>query len=328
MAEEMVAIDEEKAETDSLTTENLYDMDRILDGIEGMVWHWDDPRIKTHEKETWEDRKNHLYTAVYHLDEEKSVQLATKEMPYLEVGHHTGKLLGSSDLPYLKEMTWDGWYRDYYLVDQQSGDIEMLIEKQRFGADLSPNGKYAVWFDGTDWNLESVENGLVKNLTSVLGVPFADEDNDRPQPDGSYGVAGWTDGDEAVLIYDKYDIWQFDTASGESRSITDGFGREEKRIFRIIDLKPEEQTLKNRENLLLSMYHDMNKNFGFYDARVGQSGVSSVLEEEKKYSILSVAENDDSILFTQETYTEFPNLWVADDQRFRNTVQISICTQI
>ena len=323
MAEEMVSMDEEEAKTDSVTAENLYDTQRILDDIEGMVWHWDDPRIKTHEKETWEERKTHLYTAVYHLGEGKSVQLATKEMPYIEIDHHTEKLLGSSDLPYLKEITWDGWYRDYYLVDQQTGEAERFIEKQRFGADVSPNGTFAVWFDGADWMLRPTEGGDIKNLTSGLEVPFADEDNDRPQPDGSYGIAGWTDGDEAVLIYDKYDIWQFDTASGESLAITDGRGRLEKRIFRIYDLDQEEQTFGSRENLLLTMYHDLDKNFGFYDARAGRAGVSHILEEDKKYSILAVAGNDDAILFTQETYTEFPNLWVVADRRFRNPVQVS-----
>jgi dipeptidyl aminopeptidase/acylaminoacyl peptidase len=323
MAEEMVAITEEKAETDSLSAENLYSTDRILGGIEGMVWHWDDPRIKTHEKETWEERKNHLYIAVYHLDEEKPVQLATKERPYLNVDHHNGKLLGSSDLPYLKQITWDGWYRDYYLVDQRTGEAQKILEKQRFGADVSPNGAYAIWFDGVDWMLMRSDNGAIKNLTSTLKVPFADEDNDRPQPDGSYGIAGWTNGDEDVLIYDKYDIWQFDTASGVARSLTDGFGREESRIFRIVDLDPEEVAFSNRQELLLTMYHDLEKNFGFYRAKIGRSGVSPVLEMDKKYSIVSVAEEDEAILFTQETYTEFPNLWVAEDHRFNDPVQVS-----
>src|SRR5690625_8024741 len=39
---EMVALDEKKEETDSLTVENLYDTSRILKGIEGKVWHWDE----------------------------------------------------------------------------------------------------------------------------------------------------------------------------------------------------------------------------------------------------------------------------------------------
>ena len=319
----MVALDEMESEKDSVTAENLYDLDRILSGVEGAVWHTDDPMIKTHEKQTWESRKNHQYAAVYHLDEQRLVQLANTEMPDVGVDHHTGKLLGSSSLPYLKEITWDGRYSDFYLVDQQTGETVRFLEKQRFGATLSPNGKFVVWFDGVDWLLKESGSGTVRNLTEGIDVPFADEENDRPMPSGSYGVAGWTDNDEAVLIYDKYDIWQFDTSSGSTLSITGGVGRDEMRIFRIHDLNPDEPTFASEERLLLSMVHDWDKNYGFYDARVGRSGVSRVLEDEKRFDIVSLAEESDAILFTQQTYTEYPNLWVASDRRFRNPVRVS-----
>lgn len=319
----MVELDEIKSEKDTVTTENLYDLDRILAGMEGKVWHWDDPHVKTHEKQIWNSRKNHLYTAVYHLDEERSVQLATTEVPNVLVDHHTGKLLGSSDIPYAKLITWDGRYSDFYFVDQHSGEAEPFIKKQRFGATVSPNGKFAVWFDGTDWKLQSMENGQVQNLTAELSVSFADEDNDRPMPSGSYGIAGWIGDDEAVLIYDKFDIWQFNTSDGNPLSITGGVGRDEMRIFRIHDLDPDTPAFRENEQLLLTMYHDWDKNYGFYEAQIGRAGVTRILEEDKRFDIVSLSEESDAILFTQQTYTEYPNLWVASDQRFRNPVRVS-----
>ena len=319
----MVALDEMESEKDSVTAENLYDLDRILAGVEGKVWHTDDPMIKTHEKQTWNSRKNHQYAAVYHLDEQRLIQLATTEMPDVRIDHHTGKLLGSSSLPYLKEITWDGRYSDFYLVDQQTGEAERFLEKQRFGAAVSPNGKFAVWFDGVDWQLKETGTGTVRNLTEGIDVQFTDEENDRPMPSGSYGVAGWTDNDAAVLIYDKYDIWQFDTSNGSYLSITGGVGRDEMRIFRIHDLNPDEPTFASDERLLLRMFHDWDKHYGFYDARIGRSGLSRVLEDDKRFDIVSLAQESDTILFTQQTYTEYPNLWVASDRRFRNPVRVS-----
>lgn len=323
MDAEMVALDEHQEEPDSITAGNLYDIERILKDIEGKVWHWDDPQIKTHEKQTWNSRKNHLYTTVLHLDAGTSVQLATKEIPDVRAADHPGKVLGSSDLPYQKLRTWDGTYRDYYLIDLETGDAERFIKKQRFGASLSPNGSYAAWFDGSGWIIKNTETGVTRNLTEDLEVPFYNEDNDRPQPSGSYGIAGWTDNDQSVLIYDKYDIWQFNTQSGHAISITDGRGREEQRIFRIRDLNPEKETFAENERLLLTMFHDWNKNYGFYESRIGRSGVNRIMEDEKRFSITALAENDDAILYTQETYSEYPNLWVAGDRRFRNPVQVS-----
>lgn len=323
MEAEMVALDEQEAEKDSLTTENLYDIDRILNDVEGKVWHWDDPLVKTHEKQQWNNRKNRLHTVVYHLKENRWVMLTDKEMPNVRVSHNSRVLLGSNPEPYSKLITWDGWYFDYYLVDLETGNRSKFLEKARFGATVSPIGKFVAWFDGADWHIQSTESGVSRNLTAGISVPFYNEDNDRPMPSGSYGIAGWTDNDEAVLIYDKYDIWQFETETGEYFSLTDGVGREEMRIFRIHDLNPDKETFGSDDRLLLTMYHDWNKNYGFYQARIGREGVSRILEEDKKYSITALAENDDAILFTQETYTEYPNLWVASDRRFRNPVQVT-----
>ncbi|CAN5377519.1 hypothetical protein BH23BAC3_BH23BAC3_07580 [soil metagenome] len=192
------------------------------------------------------------------------------------------------------------------------------MTQQRFGATLSPNGKYAAWFDGEDWNIMESETGERRNLTENIDVPFADEDNDRPQPSGGYDIAGWTDGDQSVIIYDKYDIWEFDTSADGYRSITDRKGREEHRIFRIRDLDPERHTFSHKERLLLTMFDEMEKNYGFYESRIGRSGVSQLLEDDMKYSFVAKAENGDAILFTKEKYDVYPNLWISDDWRFRN----------
>ena len=39
---------------------------------------------------------------------------------------------------------------------------------------------------------------------------FYDELNDQPNHPRQYGAAGWLGDDQSILIYDRYDIWQFD----------------------------------------------------------------------------------------------------------------------
>lgn len=320
---DMVALDEREEPSDSLTADNMFDLEHILNQTEGKVWHWDDPLIKTHEKQTFNNRKSHLYMVVHHLNEGRSVQLATKSLPYVIVSHNTGHVIGSSDLPYRQLITYDGRYRDYFLIDLETGGQTQFLTQQRFGASLSANGDYAAWFDGEDWNIMSSETGQVRNLTEELDVPFADEDNDRPQPSGGYGIAGWTDGDRSVLIYDKYDIWQFDTSADGYRSITDGKGREEQRIYRIRDLNPDRHTFSRNERLLLTMFDEMEKNYGFYESRIGRTGISELLEEEMKFTFVAKAENSDAILFTKEKYDLYPNLWISDGWRFRSTSKLT-----
>jgi len=320
---DMVALDEREAPNDTLTAENMYDLDHILNEVEGKVWHWDDPLIKTNEKQTFDNRKNHLYTAVYHLNDGQSVQLATKELPYVSVSHNTGKVIGSSDLPYRKKITYDGRYRDFYLVDLETGEASEFLARQRFGASLSPNGLYAAWFDGEDWNIINSETGEVQNLTEDIDVPFADEDNDRPQPSGGYGIAGWADGDQSVIIYDKYDIWQFSTNSDDYRSITNEMGREENRIYRVHDLESDRHTFNDDEQLLLTMFDEFNKNYGFFESRVGQAGITQLLEDDMRYGMVANAENSSEILFTKEKYDVYPNLWISTDRDFRDRAKLT-----
>ncbi len=323
MDQKMVELSEKQAEKDSLTSENLYDTERILNNVESMVWHWDDPLIKTHEKQQWNSIKNRLYMSVFHIGRKESVQLSDKDMPDIRITKNSKYLLGSSQLPYRKLMTWDGWYNDYYLVDSETGERELLLEKQGFNTTLSPGGKFVAWFDGKDWLLKNTSTGDEMNLTSGIDIPFYDEDNDRPQAAGSYGIAGWTEDDKAVLIYDKYDIWNFNTDDGDVLNVTGGTGRNENRIFRIYDLDQDEPFLKNNQRLLLTMYHDLKKNYGMYEARANRSGVTRLKEEEKRYNILQKAKESDQILYTEEKFNEFPNLYLAENETFRNTRKLT-----
>src|SRR5690625_7203739 len=104
-----------------------------------------------------------------------------------------------------------------------------------------------------------------------------------------------------------------DTRDGQSLRITDG--REESRIFRIRDLNPQENFFSNSERLLLTMYHDLNKNFGFYEARLGSEGASQILEEEKKCSVVALAGESDAIHFPRERDPEYTKAKVDSSRR-------------
>ena len=102
-----------------------------------------------------------------------------------------------------------------------------------------------------------------RNLTEDLKVTFADEDWDYPADVPGYRGGQWLDGSEAVLIYDKYDIWQFPTSGDEPICLTEGLGRAEKYQFRIRILDRERKYLESGEKVLLTAYHDLEKHTAF-----------------------------------------------------------------
>ena len=232
MDAEMAALDTNKEE-DKEEEVDIYDVDDIVDDRGLDIWHGDDPRIKPHEKNSWNSIKNHLYTAVYHLDKGEWVQLADHEMPEIDIAHNPNNVLGSSQVPYMKEMTWEGFFNDWYYVDLETGERTVIGKKLSEGVNLSPGGRFAVFYTNKHWFMLDIESGTSRNITQALDVPFYNEDHDYPSRVPDYGVAGWIEGDRAVMIYDKYDIWRFPTDFSEPTNITDGKGRDARRIFRI-----------------------------------------------------------------------------------------------
>ena len=171
------------------------------------LWHWNDDYVQPMQKVRAIAMRNRSYRAVWHIKEKKFVQLADPSME--NVMPNSGGLyaIGSDDRSYRKEQNYDTSYSDYYLVNTLDGSRRLLQKKIRFGLSWSPDGKYAVFFDGKDWNSISIPDGKVTNLTRKLGVSFAREENDLPIAPSSYGLAGWTKDDKQVLLYDRYDIW-------------------------------------------------------------------------------------------------------------------------
>jgi dipeptidyl aminopeptidase/acylaminoacyl peptidase len=306
-------------ETEGDETFDPYDTEAILADRGVDVWHWLDPRINPQQKVLWNREKDRTYMAVYHMDSGSVVALADQDVPDVIRTENPRVALMRSDVPYRWEATWTGGNSDAYVVDLMTGGRSMIAERlDGRGAYLSPEGKFAVYYRDGAYYLFDVDSGEVRNITDSLGVPIADEDHDYPEPAPGYGLGGWIEGDAAVLIYDKYDIWVIPTDGSDPWCLTEGQGRANTRIFRVIDTDPDEVAIGAADKMLLSSYHDLNKGFGFYSARADQPGVTRLIEEDKMFRFLAKAVDADTVLFTRQDYDEFPDLWVADSADFTN----------
>jgi len=193
------------------------------------IWNWKDPDLQPMQQVRAEqDRKRALMCVVHFLPKErKFVQLATADVPDIALSEDAKVALGSSDLPYRQLVSWDQGYEDIYVVDVNTGAKKKVLEKCAGRARLSPGGAWLSYYSSADddWYTYRIADGRTFNLTAKIGVSFADEENDSPSDPFPYGLAGWTDGDKALLIYDRYDIWEFSPDGAKSRLVTNGAGR-------------------------------------------------------------------------------------------------------
>ncbi|HEX6200245.1 MAG TPA: hypothetical protein VF150_08280, partial [Thermoanaerobaculia bacterium] len=206
-----------------------YDVEALLEDRGVDVWGGADPLIIPHQKERWKEEKDRTYRAVYHAgsggDGGRVVPLADREMRIVEPVDNPAATVGAADVPYLREITWDGWYFDVYRVGLADGSRQLVARHLRESpVRISPRGRYVVYWRSPHWYLFDGETSETRNLTEALDVPFADEDHDYPEPAPGYGVADWLEDDSAVLLYDKYDLWSFPTGGGEPVRVTEGEG--------------------------------------------------------------------------------------------------------
>jgi len=319
---------EEEAEEEESGEEapDPYDVEEILEGREVDVWNTDDPLINPNQKLVWAREQSRTYLGVYHLADRRALQLGDTLVQLQGVPENPHRALASSSVPYLKESTWTGGAEDIYLVDLESGERTLVMEGYQSESSaanswigvraqsmsLSPGGRYLVWFSDDQWHQYDAETGATRVLTANLDVPFYDVDHDYPSPRGGHGIGGWIEGDEAVLIYDKYDVWRFPTDGGPPTNLTRGEGRDRRLILRVLNLDPDLEAFPSNGELLLASFDWKDKSFGFYRTRARSGGLEVLLDEEKKFNAVEKAEDADRILYTREDYDEFPDLWVAN----------------
>lgn len=287
------------------------------------LWHWKDDYVQPIQKVRAEQDRNRSYRAVYDVQSKKFVQLADDTMENVSPSNDGRYAIGSDNRKYRVTSDYDPGFTDYYLVNTADGSRKPLATKQRGNYSLSPNAKYAIYFDGKDWNSYSIADGSTKNLTKDLKVSFFNEDNDVPSIPGSYGIAGWTKDDNDVLIYDRYDIWQVAPDGSRATNVTDGAGRKEKTTLRYVRLDPKERSIDPDKPMLLRAENQETRDSGFYRDKVnGDALPQKLLMAAKDFNTPAKAKDADVLVLTASRFDQFPDIWVTNSS-FRELKRVS-----
>jgi dienelactone hydrolase len=289
------------------------------------IWNWKDPYLQPMQKARAEAEMKRTLMGVMHLGlkEKKFVPLATADVPDITLSEDAKVALGSSDLAYRQLVSWDQSYEDVYVVDVNTGAKKKVLEKSANGARLSPGGAWLSYYSypDDDWYAYRIADGRTFNLTAKIGVSFADEEHDSPSDPPPYPLAGWTDGDKSLLIYDRYDIWEFSPDGAKSRMVTNGLGRRDKLVFRYSRLDPEQTTIPASGPLVLQTVNDKTRATGAYrvDLSAPTADPAKVVMLDKQFGGIMdrqpgwflKAKNADVYAFTEQRFDEFPDLWTS-----------------
>ncbi len=282
------------------------------------VWNWQDPLLQSQQVKSLDEEKKRSYTAVMHLKKHRFIQLGDLGLPTVVLGGEGNAeiALGLSALPYRQLISWDGEnYTDAYLIDVKTGEAKKILEKIKGKPGLSPDSRYVLWYDEKlmQWFTHNVRTDVVTNITQAITVPLYNELNDIPDDPNAYGTCGWSQDDQSVLIYDKYDIWSVDPQGKKPLvNVTQGMGRKSKLVFRYVRLDSDEKFVKPTQPLLLKAFDDVTKSAGYYTTTISSS------EAPKKLYMAAAdlsnpvkAKDTDDLFFAKSSFVDSPDLYVS-----------------
>ncbi len=270
------------------------------------------------------------YMSMIELDKEpKLVQISQDEYFSVQIPKDYDSNWGFSvsSYNYQMESQWSANPRnDLYIININDGSCKLLFgDKYISYVTASPEGNFLTWFNNVDQQWYSYEVATEKTIciTKDLTVPLANELHDSPVMAGSYGHEGWTVGDKAILINDRYDIWQIDP-KGESSPInlTDGLGRKENLTFKINRLNDmslsssgKNDPIKPKEIIYFSAFNNKTKDNGYYFKEMGKKKpiMTKWIVEPMTFASFNISKDGKVITYIKHNFVNSPNVWITKD---------------
>jgi dienelactone hydrolase len=301
------------------------------------VWHWNDATPQSQQIiQVNQDRRSTM-SAVYDLASNNVRQVADSSMRQVTATGDLKWAVGRNDKAYRGEIAWGGSHGDYYRVNLSTGELSLIEKKLSRTHGFSPDNKYWLYQQNGHVFTYNMETGAKQQIDGNKNFVNVQDDHDYEKP--IYGVAGWAKDGKSVLLYDRHDVWQLPVPAGTPVNLTRGEGAKQEIQFRIQNYASAgagggggrggrggggggaSEGLDLTKPLTLNGVGEWTKKEGYFDLNPGEAP-KPIVWVDKNLGAPSVAKNADRMIYTQSTFNEFPDYWVAD-KRFGNPKKVT-----
>jgi dipeptidyl aminopeptidase/acylaminoacyl peptidase len=295
------------------------------------IWHWTDvfvmPWQKVHANE---DRRRNMLSA-WHIERGKFVKLGKDLINERVVPiAHTKLAYVVEWSKYAMERSIGRMGADLYLQDITTGDRTKLKNNinDRY-VRASSSGKYLLFLEDNHYWTVDLASRKITNITKNAPVSFINMESDstaKVYPDllqkPPFGVAGWTKSDAAVLLYDKYDLWQVAANGSKVNRLTKGTaGQVRHRLIRLDQVRSMRRRGRRlsapvkgidlSKPVYLSLYGEWTKKSG-YALLKPQGAVSRLVWLDKNVGSLAKAKDAEVYAYIVQDYDDSPDVFVSD----------------
>jgi len=271
------------------------------------IWHTADIRLIPEQKVNLDRDSKATRLAVWQLNDDRVVTLAEDPLETITLTADWLHAIELDRTPYPWGRKFGRPFSDLWLIDPANGNRQKLLEKVRFHW-ISTAGHYVLSFDGDDYWTVDLRDMKRVNITRALEATFADTGYDTPTDRlPPHGVAGWLAGDEAVLLYDRFDVWRVAPDGSGGTRLTRG--REDEVIHRVVDLDPETDHLT--EPIYLETRGEWTEKQGFSRLKKGSRRVEALISEDKYLRRLTKAEDANVFVYSSEARDDAPDFFAT-----------------
>ena len=302
------------------------------------VWHWNDVDVQSVQQVRAERNRNRTWSSVVNLGSRglSFVRLADEDLETVSQAGDSKWGIGQDPTPYEYEISWGGTSADRYRVDLDTGERALMARDVGREVGTSPDGMWWIFLRDEEVIARNVPSGDEVNLTETSGVDFVNRQDDHPYELPAYGLAGWSEDGESVVLYDRFDVWEVPLDGSPATNLTAGVGGRDQIQFRVTTLEPtpggggfrgfgrgggSDREIDLSEPVLLTAYGERTKKSGYWEVEKG-SAPEAIFWVEKSVGRPIKADDAERMVFTQETFVEFPDYWVSDT-RFRNPRKVT-----
>jgi dipeptidyl aminopeptidase/acylaminoacyl peptidase len=284
------------------------------------VWHYNDDYLQPQQLRQLRTEMGRSYQAVLVGDQQKVIQLGgpDAENVYLVDEGNADYVIATSSKGNRIESQWQGFAKQTaYVISITDGTRKTIKERHRGLFTVSPQGRYVTWYDGTTkhYFAYNVKTGVTKNISKKVTTPLFDDEDDHPDEPPSFGTIGWIEDDVALLVNDRYDIWQLDPDDAKAPvNITAGYGKKNRIVLKYIRLDREQRFIKAGAPLLLDAFNRNNKHSGFYTKTLGTNGEPTLMNMGAYSYVMPLkAKQADVYLVGRMTPQESANVYTTTD---------------
>ena len=292
------------------------------------IWRWDAPFTPPQEIRMLDKMRKATLPVVIDLESKRGTLMSANELEDIVAGDRWNAdwALVLDPTERIVQQQWDYLAPiNVYAMNVNSGERRHVGVLPKESAEISPCGKFIVWYEDRNYFAYEIATGKTVCMTVNFPHPVWDEDQDVPMQRMPYGTMGWMEDDRALLIYDRHDIWQLDpTGQTQAVCITAGEGRKTNRRFTYINTDSEKRFINAGDEVLLRVFDYTTKENGYATLKMGKAAAPQIKVIDKyQFTRLQKAKNAPVYVYQKANFSTSPDVWVAPKGDFQKATKVT-----